>query len=85
MCTDLQLGEGPVGAQVKTSNYILQGVLQSSGRQPVVCEVQKVGDRWFKETFGAAVTKRWSVRSERLGTAALERETTQEIPEKTPT
>ncbi|KAK1331239.1 hypothetical protein QTO34_009190 [Cnephaeus nilssonii] len=44
-----------------------------SGRQPVVREVRKVGDRWFKETFGAAVANRWSVRSERsLGCTVVE-------------
>lgn len=30
-------------------------MLQISGRQQMVNEVRKVGDRWGKETFGAAV------------------------------
>lgn len=42
-------GEGAVGAPGKISSYVLQGVPQSSGRQPMVREARKVGDRCFRE------------------------------------
>lgn len=38
----------------------------------VVCEGRKVGNHWFKKTFGLVIANWWSVRTERLVTAGLE-------------